>query len=482
MFERNGMFWRFFSGAAALSVSAVLITWLAFHSLDPSPERDAALDVLAKTWFYIVGVGLFASAAIAGWLAGAVRRPLSELESAANAAASGEYGKLLPTTAAPEEISRVGRAIDAMRTQLQGSIDEVRADRQSLASVLASMQEGVIACDASSRILQVNRAAGLLLGVSATDIGRPLGEVVRNPDIINAIAAGLTKPTASETELPGSPPRVLQLQSAPLTLPNGAGAVLVVHDVTELRRLETVRRDFVANVSHELKTPLTAIKGYVETLLDGAMDDKGVAQQFLEKTQSNAERLCNLTNDLLTLARLEALDGPSHDERYVPDERVRRAAQALEDKARAKGLTLDVQTNAARARIEGHADSLEQAMYNLIDNAINYTPQNGKVTVASREDNGQYQVAVSDTGIGIPETEQHRVFERFYRVDKARSRQVGGTGLGLAIVRHVALMHEGTVSLTSRVGEGTTFTLAIPLAREQSAVDSARIAAASANQ
>jgi len=241
-----------------------------------------------------------------------------------------------------------------------------------------------------------------------------------------------------------------------------------------------VRRDFVANVSHELKTPLTAIKGYVETLIDGAMDDARVSGQFLGKIHDNAERLCNLTNDLLTLARLEAEQGET-GERYSPDDRVQRVFKALEDKAGKKSITFELQLGAASARVDGDADSFEQAVLNLMDNAINYTPSGGKVRVITSAGSAGYSVSVADTGIGIPESEQHRIFERFYRVDKARSRDAGGTGLGLAIVRHVALMHRGTITLQSRTGEGSTFTLTLPLSQQGGTPnDSARSSAVDA--
>ncbi len=336
-------------------------------------------------------------------------------------------------------------------------------------AMLDSMIEGLVVIDARSRIVLANRAAQGLFGFSRMMVGGMLLEAIRHHEIAALAARAGTEGAVIEHEvrLDGAMPRVLQISAVALRDATGgaAGAVLVFHDVTRLRELEGVRQDFVANVSHELRTPLSLIKSTAETLLDGAKDDPAVATRFLEIIDKHANRLTLLIDDLLLLARLDS-GRIEMKFRTLP---LQEAAQdALDDYgivARARGVTL---TNAVPEELAARADPerLRQVLSNLIDNAIKYGRAEGRVTVAGRalaED--RVELSVRDDGPGIPMEAKERVFERFYRVDKARSREQGGTGLGLAIVKNVMEAHGGTVRVESAPGEGTTFYLTLPAAK-----------------
>jgi two-component system phosphate regulon sensor histidine kinase PhoR len=272
---------------------------------------------------------------------------------------------------------------------------------------------------------------------------------------------------SAEVVLPGRPEdQVLELRSSPMRGARGEvdGAVVVVHDVTRLRRLEVVRRDFVANVSHELKTPLTAIRGLVETLLDDQDMDEGTRRRFLGKVHRQVQRLSALVADLLTLSRVES--GQAAFERVPLDVRnpVRESVRALLGEAQAKSLDLQVELPMEPAMVRGDTEALRQVVDNLVSNAIKYTPERGRITLRVRQDGTATTIEVHDTGIGIAPRDRERIFERFYRVDKARSREVGGTGLGLAIVKHVVQALGGQVGVESTLGRGSTFRVTFPSA------------------
>jgi len=463
------IFWKMLAYSVVVIVAAILLFWLSALAFIEESHRAAVLPAFRTAAILVGCLGLIASLIFARFVTRRVTLPLGQLEESVRRASKGDYNAPVVGGTPLPGIERLAEAVEGMRSLLKGSIDAERADRQRLGSILASMQDGVIALDHGSRILEVNRIASVLLGIGPNDLGRPLGEVVRNPQFLQLFKLGKDAHASGETETTASPPRILNLLVSPLKIAGESepGVVFVVQDVTELRRLETVRRDFIANVSHEIKTPLTAIKGYVETVLDDAEMPPAITKTFLEKISSNAERLMGLTNDVLTLARVEAYDDEEQSERYRPDDYVRNAASALEDKARAKEHTLEILMDAAGAEVLGDAKSLEQALYNLIDNAINYTPNGGHIRVSSGIEGENYVTAVTDNGIGVPEPEVNRIFERFYRVDKARSKHAGGTGLGLAIVRHISVMHGGSVEIESVPGKGSTFRMVIPLAEHE---------------
>jgi two-component system, OmpR family, phosphate regulon sensor histidine kinase PhoR len=330
------------------------------------------------------------------------------------------------------------------------------------------MVEGVVALDAEQRILFANERATQLLGLPwQAPVGRRLWEVVRQRPLLDVVQRALdgSEPQREELGWSGSSTRSLTVHAARLPGLPPRGAVLVLHDTTELRRLERLRQEFVANVSHELKTPLSVIKACVETLLDGAMDDPQHRGPFLEQVASQSNRLHALILDLLSLARIESGEELFDLQAIRVAEVVEACAERQRPRAEAKGQTLEVVAPASEESIEAWADeeAVVQILDNLLDNAVKYTPEGGRVSVRWYRQEEQVCLEVSDSGIGIPESDLPRIFERFYRVDKARSREMGGTGLGLSIVKHLTQAMRGSVRASSQPGQGTTFLVRLPL-------------------
>ena len=356
---------------------------------------------------------------------------------------------------------------DAQRNKLERDVEQLRV-------VLGGMSEGVIAIDPRRRLLFANGSADRLFGLGPQAVGRLVLELIRSPQFQEAVDATFdaaqTDAFRGEITLPSrenparSAPHVLAIHGAVLPGETPAGAVLVFHDVTDLRRLEGMRQDFVANVSHELKTPLAAIKAYTETLLDSALQDEEVNIRFLHRIEEQADRLNQLILDLLRLARLESGQAVFHHEPLDVVEILAACVETHRDHAEAKELALTFEPGSigSTTRVVADEEAFHQVFDNLIDNAIKYTPNGGWVRVHGGLDADLVEITVADSGIGIPRDDLPRVFERFYRVDKARSRELGGTGLGLSIVKHVVGSIGGQVTVESRVGEGTRFRVKLP--------------------
>lgn len=397
-----------------------------------------------------------------------ISRQMRALRDGAGRFAAGDFSSKLsvPRTA---EFAAVAESLNTMSEHLDDEIRTLTRERNEREAILAGMVEGVVAVDTDERVLTLNGAAADLLGVDrAAAIGRSIQQVVRNPDLQRIVTQALDGEGPVERVVRlrvGGAERVLRAEAALLRGEDDdhpAGAVVVLNDVTRLERLEAVRRDFVANVSHELKTPVTSIKGFAETLLEGAADDPATRERFLRIIASQSERLMAIVSDLLALSRLEA-DEAAQTPLETGDlcEVVDGAVEICAIAAHAKGITLAVGCgDVAPALI--NAPLLEQAVVNLIDNAIKYSPEGSTVTVELAETDDEVAILVRDQGPGIAREHIPRLFERFYRVDSARSRDLGGTGLGLAIVKHVAQVHGGHVSVASEVGRGSTFRLSLP--------------------
>jgi two-component system phosphate regulon sensor histidine kinase PhoR len=360
--------------------------------------------------------------------------------------------------------------MNQMAAHLDDRIRTVLRQRNEQEAVLASMVEGVLAVDLEERILRLNRAAGRLLGVRPEQAeGRRIQEVVRKADLQRFVARALAnrEPVEGDIVLRDAEEgeRFLQAHGTVLRGAQGQeiGALIVLNDVTRLRRLETLRRDFVANVSHELKTPITAIKGFVETLLDGAVADPDDAQRFLQIITRQADRLNAIIDDLLDLSRIEqeAEKGGIPLARGALRPVLEAAVQACSMSAREKPLQIVLHCSGELAA-QINAPLLEQAIVNLLTNAIKYSEPAGRVVVDAAQFGDKVMVKVQDWGCGISPEHLPRLFERFYRVDKARSRKQGGTGLGLAIVKHIVQSHGGEVVVHSTPGQGSTFTLILP--------------------
>ena len=329
------------------------------------------------------------------------------------------------------------------------------------------MVEGVLVLDGEQTILFANEAASQLLGMPLPSAqGQKIWKVFRNRQLNEAVDKILAsdEPYGCDLEWTGGDRRALALQGARLPGEPHRGAVLVFHDIMHLRKLETVRQDFVANVSHELKTPLAVIQATVETLLDGAMQDPEHNVRFLERIRENAERLHRLVLDLLTLGRIESSQAPLELKSNPLQAAVEACLSRHADRAKAKALRLIAAPAMEPVFALADEEALAEILDNLVDNAIKYTPAAGTITLRWFAEDQQAILQVADTGVGIPDKDLPRVFERFYRVDKARSRELGGTGLGLSIVKHLMQALGGTVTAESCVGHGSTFTIRVPRA------------------
>jgi two-component system phosphate regulon sensor histidine kinase PhoR len=402
------------------------------------------------------------------WVSRRMSRPIEEMRSGIRRLAEGDLAHRLhmPDTA---ELAGLAEVINEMAAQLDERVRLITAQRNEQEAVFAGMVEGVAAIDREDRILRINRAAAKILGVSPDAArGKAIQEVIRNLDLQRFVAQALSTqgPVEAEIRLRGATERCLQAHGAPLTDAAGRpiGAVIVLHDVTRLRQLEGFRRDFVANVSHELRTPVTSIKGFVETLIDGAARDPDTAAQFLKIIARQVDRLEAIIHDLLTLAGLEQGRQGGIDVAETPlAGPISAAVELCAHKAAARDIQLRVECPADLAACI-NAPLIEQAVANLVDNAIKYGAPGRPVQVTAAREHHSVVIAVRDEGAGIAAEHLPRVFERFYRVDKGRSRDAGGTGLGLAIVKHIALVHGGGVGVASTPGQGSVFTLTLPLA------------------
>ena len=367
-----------------------------------------------------------------------------------------------------DELEGLARALNESAAHLNAGIGVLTDERNRSAAILGSMIEGVAVISEGERILFSNRAFSRILGLQdAGEIeGRALLEVARQSDLLAAMkmALGGQAQVTSEIVVGTVRPRSFAVTAAPVQAASHKGAVLVLHEITELRRLERVRQDFVANVSHEFRTPLTAIQGFAETLLGGALEDPINRRRFVEIIREHAMRLARLTEDLLKLSRIEAGQLKLEFRPVSVAQLIDSCMETAQLKAVPKRLSLAVQLPAELPPVRGDANSLQEVLQNLLDNALQYTPAGGKIEVSALSTDSRVVVTVADTGIGIPQVEQERIFERFYRVDAARSREAGGTGLGLSIARHIMEAHGGHLWVESAVGEGSRFHFSIPIA------------------
>jgi two-component system phosphate regulon sensor histidine kinase PhoR len=357
--------------------------------------------------------------------------------------------------------------LDQEAQQMRARMRNLTAERNQAAAVIESMAEGVVAVDAAATVLVLNPAAAALFGADRDHAaGRPLLDVIRHHQLQELVQAALATRRFATTELTVFHPteRVLRARAVPceVTDPQGPSVVLVIQDLTEVHAYERLRKEFVANVSHELKTPLTSIRSLAETLLDGALQDATHNRKFVALIDDEAARLARLIDDLLTLSQIESQAGASDGwQVIVLRPLVDSLLPAFKTELAKQGLSLSVAI-ADDITVRAHADRLRQVFINLIDNAIKYNRPQGRIDVTAHVQGPIVRITVQDTGIGIPAADLPRIFERFYRVDKARSRELGGTGLGLSIVKHIVEAHRGTVSVASEPGKGSTFSFTLP--------------------
>jgi len=426
----------------------------------------------------ILGLGLVVSLAFSRMLAVRVER----LKDFSRRVADGDF-RSLPADRPRDELSELRETLNETAQQLELEIGLLSSERNRSSAILRSMVEGVAVVDAQGRLVFYNRAFSEILNLDgAGGGGRPLIEVVRNSELLGLIRKALKGEEGLQTDIVTGivQQRSFSVTAAPVkALETGpmagaatqfgaaekpSGAVVVLHDVTELRRLERVRQDFVANVSHEFKTPLTAIQGFAETLLAGALDDPNNNRRFLEIIRDHATRLARLTDDLLKLARIEAGKLELEFSAVGITELIEGCAETTLLKASRKQIVVEIENPPDLPAVWGDASLLHEVLQNLLDNAIQYTAEGGHIRVSATAAAREAVISVADTGIGIPLADQERIFERFYRVDAARSREAGGTGLGLSIAKHIVEAHGGRLWVESAVGRGSTFSFSMPLA------------------
>ena len=452
------LFWKLFFVYAGLNLALIVAFWFVTRQTDPEQiQRDL--------WVVTLG-GCALSLAVTYLVVGRIVRPLSRLTEGAQAIASGDDEHAVYVESR-DELGLLGAAFNHMQRKLHRRLGQLRENSERLATVLGSMVEGVIAVDDNRNILLANEAGRTLLDfVTADAINRPLIEVTRSRAVLDAVETAFAdeQPVQREFEAPGAIRRSLLLRATRLPGDPCPGVMVVLHDVSELRRLENLRRELVANVSHELKTPLASIKAYAETLRLGAIHDPEHNLAFVGRIEEQAERLHQLILDLLQIARIEA-GQETFDIGPVPVAEVVTACFAqYMGKAEQRHIRLVVDAPAETVQVMADDEGLLTILNNLVENAIKYTPPEGSVTVRWRATDEQVIIEVQDTGIGIAPQDQARVFERFYRVDKARSREMGGTGLGLSIVKHLAQALHGSVGLQSKPKQGSTFRVSLPRA------------------
>jgi len=395
-----------------------------------------------------------------------ISNPLVAMKDGAQRFAAGELNHRL-TAQRVDELNELAAALNKMAVDLDDRIGTVTKQRNELEAVLSSMVEGVLAVDMDERLLKANRSAEKLFGINSVECqGRSLTEVIRNPDLQRFVSDVLKSHRTIESEIVVGSDKFLQINSTLLHDAQGdeIGVLIVLNDITRLRKLENIRQEFAANVSHELRTPITSIKGFVETLRDGAIDDKESSTRFLDIIVKHTDRLNAIIEDLLSLARIEQ-DAESNKIELASGsvmDVVTSAVSLCEQRASENEIAIevncpeDVLTDIA-------APLLERATVNLLDNAINYSEQGSVVSVSVEKQNYEVVISVRDSGCGIASEHLPRLFERFYRVDPDRSRKLGGTGLGLAIVKHIALAHNGRVNVDSKPRQGSTFGIHLPL-------------------
>jgi two-component system phosphate regulon sensor histidine kinase PhoR len=456
---RVSLSWRL--GLANLALALLVLAcsyWLAAAHLS-----DDAAAVVRHSLFLAAIVILVPSLAIISVFSLLFSSRIGRVKRFVERTAGGDFTPL-ERAAHRDELEDLADALNATVGQFAKTIRTLTDERNQSAAILASMIEGVAVVSGDERILYCNRAFEQILELpEGSSKGRKLVEAIRQAELVSAVRQVLPggDEVTGEVEVGTVRPRSFSVTAAPVRAAGTSSAVLVLHDITDLRRLERVRRDFVANVSHEFKTPLTAIQGFAETLLGGALDDKANRTRFVEIIREHAQRLTRLTNDLLKLSRIEAGRLEIESRPVNVAALVNSCVETARFKAESKGLHIAVDLPEGIPPVHGDSSQLGEVLQNLIDNALQYTPAGGRIDVSAYSNGHEIIFGVSDTGIGIPEADLERIFERFYRVDAARSREAGGTGLGLSISRHIVDAHGGRIWVESAVGQGSRFRFSI---------------------
>ena len=436
----------------------------------PLKDINNSTKQLFRYLFVGAFVGIILSTIIGYYYVKSIVKPVNDLIEATKDISTGNYGKLVYLKR-KDELSTLADHFNIMSETLEDKMLELRNSNKEMDTILESMKSGVVAVDVEKKIIFLNQLAERLFKVKDFQVnGKNVVEVLRNYQIENFVDKILKNETDSfQDEIVFENNRIYQIYSRPMYDEENeaeiVGALILFEDVTEVRNLERIRQDFVANVSHELKTPLTSIKGFAETLKNGAMENKELREKFIDIIDVEAARIIDLTEDLLSLSDIESNSEMASREAINAYEIVAEVLEIFSIAADEKNIEIKRELEDNIPKLMGNINWFKQILINLIDNALKYTPENGSVQVKLMSFNGELVVKISDTGIGVSQQHIDRLFERFYRVDKARSRQEGGTGLGLSIVKHIVIAFNGRIEVESELEEGSVFTVSIPYER-----------------
>lgn len=411
-------------------------------------------------------MGFFLAAIIGYWLSRSLVSRIDTLTRFSESIARGDFKHQIPVQGV-DELSNLARSLNSTADQLRQLFESLDSERMKLETVLENMSEGILVLDRNRKVILSNRSFDEIFGhPQLTARGASWFEAFRHAELQSFFERAFTcdHSATQSFSLPTTPERFVQATLVPVrnSKEDMEMLIAVFYDTTAIERVERVRKDFVANVSHELRTPLTSIQGYAETLIEGAIHDEGRRLKFLERIRQQAIRLGKLTGDLLTLSTIESGRYPFQRTRSDLSQIIRETVEAVTTLANQKSISLRFDSPQTRALLECDPDAIHQALLNLLDNAIKFSPPHRTVEVVVQSQNRQFNISVIDHGIGIPLTDQPRLFERFYRVDKARSLELGGTGLGLAIVKHIIEAHGGKVFVESELGKGSRFSFTLP--------------------
>lgn len=432
----------------------------------PLSEMNRFTQFFWKAMFYAALVGLAAAGFMSAYLSRKVSNPIQEVALAAGQIAQGNYDMRIHSDG-PEEMKLLAEAFNHMAHHLDATIKQLTDRKNKIEVILSSMVDGLIAVDHQCRVTMLNPSAEKIFDFSDKNAKqRHLLELIRNQDLYSAIDDVLKKKhvTIREIRLFAPEEKILLVHTAPMMGDDEWGAVALVRDITELRNLEKVRTEFTANVSHELKTPLTLIAGFVETLMDGAYEDEGTSLRFLGIIQRETLRMTRLIDELLYFSNIESRRNPTVKTPVAVRPTAEKVLNLLQTSIAEKDHQVLVNIPEDIAPVMAEEDGLVQILLNLLDNAVKYTPSGGKINIDVWEEDDYVYIAIEDSGVGIPEEGISRIFERFYRMDKARSGDIPGTGLGLSVVKHLVQTFEGEISVSSKIGQGTRFTIKLPRA------------------
>lgn len=434
----------------------------------PLVEVKEKMAYIYKIIIYSILIGGLISIGLGALVGRHFSSPLSEMKSFAQRIIQGDFSKKVRIRT-KDEVGQLAKSLNEMSDQLEQKIRAIIKDKNEMEAILSSMQEGVIVIDKNENIILLNSSLASMLELrSEESMGRPFWEIIPSDEINSILKHALEKKDSflSQVLILKHEPRNIQIQTASITDQHKKllGIVGVFHDITNLKKLEKVRSEFLANVSHELITPITSIVGSVETLKDGAIDDPKKRDDFLDIIDSHSQRLANLVNDILSLTQIESHEIKMSFQPVIIKKIIDDIWALYKNKAESEKLSFEINIPSKLPPVSADPEWITLAFSNLVDNAIKFTKPKDQIKVRAEEINNFVRIDVSDTGIGISEEHLPRIFERFYRVDKARSREMGGTGLGLAIVKHIVQANQGKITVKSKPGKGSTFSVVLPKA------------------